>query len=234
MMLGAVLKDSKAAHDASFGTKYYVPVLAPQSNHSVGHDGGRTQGSDGRFNICTMSNTHRDAPTGFHTFHIANKGDSVYRFLSKVFCQILKKHGQLNFSSQRGSPQSLIAMEKHLARYYKRFCVTGKLKLPVCLQSLYYVDKIFRSFEEPPKIYPGSEVKLLTVSLILAHKVNVDHAYSNKTWSRLTGFATSDLSRLEMEVLAKLNYSLFISVEEYARWTKVLYLFANSNYSFDL
>ncbi|KAJ3088674.1 hypothetical protein HK102_008212 [Quaeritorhiza haematococci] len=59
---------------------------------------------------------------------------------------------------------------------------------------------------------------LTTASLILAQKTLDDHRWTNRTWANLASLPLSDINNAEMDLLAKLDYKLHSSIQDFEAW----------------
>ncbi|CAG8463256.1 8729_t:CDS:2 [Paraglomus occultum] len=79
----------------------------------------------------------------------------------------------------------------------------------------------FKKFcrDSPPiQGHPGSEFRAFTVALMLANKFLDDNTYTNKTWSEVTNIPVKEINIMEMEFLSSLDFSLFVSLDDYYNW----------------
>ncbi|KAG0288623.1 hypothetical protein BGZ98_004193 [Dissophora globulifera] len=104
---------------------------------------------------------------------------------------------------------------------FRKFCLkvlsATQLSSSVILLSLKYIQKLLKN---NPSIHgqQGSEFRLFTVSLMLANKFLDDNTFTNKTWSEVTGISVKEINVMEMEFLNQVQFSLFVSENEYLDW----------------
>ncbi|KAL1923493.1 uncharacterized protein VTP21DRAFT_8473 [Calcarisporiella thermophila] len=58
--------------------------------------------------------------------------------------------------------------------------------------------------------------------LILANKYLQDRNYSNKAWSKIVGLPKSEVNQLEISMLQLLDWKLFVGVDIFLRWSRML------------
>ncbi|KAJ3067064.1 hypothetical protein HK102_007504, partial [Quaeritorhiza haematococci] len=90
------------------------------------------------------------------------------------------------------------------------------LPLPIVVLALKLVHRVATSGRQVAA--HGSEPHLFAVALTLAQKITDDHAYTNRTWSKLMGLPADHLSKMEREFLACIRYDLYVGAEDYATW----------------
>jgi PHO85 cyclin-5 len=61
-----------------------------------------------------------------------------------------------------------------------------------------------------------------TLSIVLASKFLHDQTYTMKVWSTVTTIPTSTLVSAECSMLACLNYDLYVSLDVFIEWSKIL------------
>ena len=90
------------------------------------------------------------------------------------------------------------------------------IPLPTVLTALLYVSRIYEYKIKIPS--HGSEAHLFCICLILAQKTSDDHAFKNKTWSRITKMPVAMINEMERECLQGLGYNLYIKPAEFEKW----------------
>lgn len=93
--------------------------------------------------------------------------------------------------------------------------------LPHILISFLLISRLKASIP-PDKDLTGSQMKVFTVALILAQKTHSDMRYSNKAWSKMSGFSLKALNTMEREFLQALDGKLFIKDHEYHTWVTAI------------
>ena len=98
-----------------------------------------------------------------------------------------------------------------------------RLPLSTLVLGIFYLAKLSASLSKlVPIRKPGSELRALTVCLILANKFLDDITYTYKTWGPVTQFTSSDMHQMEMEVLELFQWNSNVSAEEWSAWIKGL------------
>jgi hypothetical protein len=90
------------------------------------------------------------------------------------------------------------------------------ISLSIIVLTLKYIDRIINYQIKTPKA--GSEAHLFCICLILAQKQLDDHAFKNKTWSRITLIPVDVITLMERECLACLKFDLYVSHTEFSLW----------------
>ncbi|CAG8455557.1 10515_t:CDS:2 [Paraglomus brasilianum] len=104
---------------------------------------------------------------------------------------------------------------------FKKFCRdvvnATQVSHSVIALSLLYIYRM--KIKVPPiQGHPGSEFRAFTVALMLANKFLDDNTYTNKTWSEVTNIPVKEINIMEMEFLSSLDFSLFVSLDDYYNW----------------
>jgi hypothetical protein len=90
------------------------------------------------------------------------------------------------------------------------------ISLSTVVLALKYIDRIVKYQIKTPKA--GSEAHLFCTCLILAQKQLDDHAYKNKTWSKITTIHVDVVTQMERECLSCLKFDLYVSYREFSLW----------------
>ena len=69
----------------------------------------------------------------------------------------------------------------------------------------------------------------LHTSVVLAAKTYDDHFYTNSHYARVGGVPVEELNSLEIEFLFNIDFSLYVSVEDYQGYFQEIYKHAMSN-----
>lgn len=69
----------------------------------------------------------------------------------------------------------------------------------------------------------------LICSVVLAAKTFDDNFYTNNHYARVGGVPVEELNCLEIEFLFTINFSLYVSCEDYQRYYQEIYKHASSN-----
>ncbi|CAG8596004.1 11965_t:CDS:2 [Ambispora gerdemannii] len=108
---------------------------------------------------------------------------------------------------------------------FKKFCrdvVTAtQVSHSVILLSLLYISRM-KSNNPAIQGHPGSEYRTFTVALMLANKFLDDNTYTNKTWSEVTNISVREINIMEIEFLGSLNFSLYVSEDQYFDWLQIM------------
>ncbi|ORY02874.1 hypothetical protein K493DRAFT_311915 [Basidiobolus meristosporus CBS 931.73] len=75
----------------------------------------------------------------------------------------------------------------------------------------------------------GSEIRILSIALLIAHKYLEDRPFNSRTWSVITGLPAKEIEVMEREFLACIRYQVHVSSGEYHKW-KQLIDFHNDQY----
>ena len=95
-------------------------------------------------------------------------------------------------------------------------CTAESISLAIVVLALKYIKRIMLYKIKIPRV--GSEAHLFCVCLILAHKQLDDHAFKNKTWSRITLIPVDMITQMERECLSCLQFDLYVSQKEFSLW----------------
>ncbi|KAI8365260.1 cyclin-domain-containing protein [Radiomyces spectabilis] len=105
---------------------------------------------------------------------------------------------------------------------FKHFCAkifkATQISCACILLALYYIHRL-RSAYPSVRASIGSEIRLFTTALVLANKYLDDNTYTNKTWSDVSHIPVTELNIMEMEFLSALNYSIYISNQQFFAWS---------------
>lgn len=100
---------------------------------------------------------------------------------------------------------------------------------PCCfVMALAYINACYK---EHPETRPCSLSihRLVLTGVLLASKITDDKHYSNVFWARVGGVSLPDLNRLELQMLALLNFRLLITPEAFRRYLNVIISTRSSN-----
>ena len=114
----------------------------------------------------------------------------------------------------------------HLRRMYQ----ITEVPLYIIVNALHYLMRVQESDMSPYRhisrnlyVNDGETLSgMFTTSLIIANHFCEDHAYSNQTWSKVSGASCDDINASQRQFLALLNYRLHITVGEYQSLTNHL------------
>jgi len=113
--------------------------------------------------------------------------------------------------------------------YVYRVMRRAKLSYAAIIIALNYINRLSKKRDEMPSLkirtaecMATEEARIVVVSFILANKHFYDHAYRNKTWSKMTGIDKNVLYYCEKEALAALSYNLTVSPNSYTEWLSAL------------
>ena len=95
-------------------------------------------------------------------------------------------------------------------------CTAQSISLSIVVLALKYINRIISYQVKTPKA--GSEAHLFCVCLILAQKQLDDHAFKNKTWSKITLIPVNVITQMERECLSCLKFDLYVGHKEFSVW----------------
>ncbi|KAK9761554.1 hypothetical protein K7432_013470 [Basidiobolus ranarum] len=108
---------------------------------------------------------------------------------------------------------------------FQGFCCrvlsSTQVPIPVVLLALIYIQR-FKGSSPSTKGADSSEGRLFVVSLMLANKYLDDNAYTNRTWSEVTGIPLQEINIMEKEFLTVLSFNLNVTNRELKGWSKSL------------
>ncbi|ORX97209.1 hypothetical protein K493DRAFT_200726, partial [Basidiobolus meristosporus CBS 931.73] len=108
-------------------------------------------------------------------------------------------------------------------RAFQAFCrqvlSSTQVPLPVVLLALIYIQR-FKGSSPATKGADSSEGRLFAVSLMLANKYLDDNAFTNRTWSEVTGIPLQEINIMEKEFLTVLSFNLNVTNRELKGWSK--------------
>lgn len=95
--------------------------------------------------------------------------------------------------------------------FLHRIIVRSKLSKRIVLVALYYIESLLISLPDRDLSQYNTH-RMLLVSIILAHKFLIDHAFENRYWVDLCGgvYSLSLINEMELEFLKALDYDLNI------------------------
>lgn len=92
-----------------------------------------------------------------------------------------------------------------------------------CLvHALIYIDRLIQS-----RIIPVNSLtihRIIITSVVLAIKYFDDSFYTDNQYARIGGIEVEELCFLEIEFLKSINFSLYVSCEDYQKYHNELYL----------
>ncbi|KAK9687332.1 hypothetical protein K7432_014827 [Basidiobolus ranarum] len=116
-------------------------------------------------------------------------------------------------------------LEKPADPAFHGFCYqvlsSSQVSVPVVLLALLYIQR-FKNSSPCTKGADSSEGRLFAVSLMLANKYLDDNAFTNRTWSEVTGIPLQEINIMEKEFLTILSFNLNITHRELKGWSKSL------------
>ncbi|KAH8550686.1 hypothetical protein BGW37DRAFT_497997 [Umbelopsis sp. PMI_123] len=105
-------------------------------------------------------------------------------------------------------------------QFSRNLLSTMQVSSSVVILSLKYVSILRQCHSQIGT--PGSEDRLLVVSLMLASKFLDDSTYASRTWAQVSHIPLDDLNKSEMEFLAAIGFSLHVPELQYLEWLKYL------------
>lgn len=108
-------------------------------------------------------------------------------------------------------------------RYVLRFAKT-KCSSACYVACLVYIDRLGKSY---PALAVSSLTchRLIATALLLAIKHHDDDIFRNSIYARCAGLSTAELNALEARMLKLLGYRLFISLEEFCKYERIVLAF---------
>ncbi|TPX35471.1 hypothetical protein SmJEL517_g02057 [Synchytrium microbalum] len=104
----------------------------------------------------------------------------------------------------------------------------------VILHALEYIKRIRRMAQPKShtdiKLPPGTESTVFLTALMLANKYADDDRYTVKAWSQASGFAISEINKMERECLIALDYRLVVSPQDLYAWNLTLRKWLEANH----
>jgi glycyl-tRNA synthetase (class II) len=131
----------------------------------------------------------------------------------------------------------------HVSKFIMRFlsCITGrsvkerdfdmkvqtillniKPESSTILIALKYVHKFVQRF--PPSVVNGSFgiFRLFLAAIIHADITQNDNAFSIGSWQKVSGESKAIIVKIRREFVSALSFDMFVSIDEYAHWTKTI------------
>lgn len=98
-----------------------------------------------------------------------------------------------------------------------------KISMTTLVVALYYLRKL--KLKHPVcKGSPGSSHRLILAAIVIASKYLYDDTFDNKAWASVSSgyFKTTEVNKMECELLYYLDYSLYVGVKEWGEFTEEL------------
>ncbi|ORX88626.1 hypothetical protein K493DRAFT_319328 [Basidiobolus meristosporus CBS 931.73] len=111
------------------------------------------------------------------------------------------------------------------AQAFLKFCTRlFQITQPSNSTILLALNYIYRYKETSPYCseVSGTEYYIAVVSLMLANKYHEDKCYSNRSWAKVSGLDVSQVSRMELSILAAFNWSIKVDNLEFDSWSQFL------------
>lgn len=112
-----------------------------------------------------------------------------------------------------------IERRQSLAKFLRRIYSISQVNPTVISIGLYYFK---RFMDLNPQESQMAASGLFVTALILANHYLDDHAYTNKTWSKVTGVNVRVLNATQRLFLSSMDYRLNIEYGELCSWTKAM------------
>ncbi|EFJ22391.1 hypothetical protein SELMODRAFT_416667 [Selaginella moellendorffii] len=152
----------------------------------------------------------------------SNRGSSSGKYLG-----IATARGAKNVFSARscsspgmvfsGLKAPSISIEKYLERIFKYTNCS-----PACFVVGYvYIDRLSHKHPDLP-ITPLNVHRLLVTSVMTASKILDDVHFNNAFFARVGGISTSEVNKLELEFLFRLDFRLTVTVQEFESYCSYL------------
>eukprot|EP00158_Paraphelidium_tribonemae_P003874 Partr_v1_DN26434_c0_g1_i3_m23602 putative Cyclin len=124
------------------------------------------------------------------------------------------------FNISHTHPHSFIS---YLQRIYRITDVPA----PVIWQALKYLNRLYAFYPHLATAQSPTRGGILTgmfiTALILANHMLEDHAYTNKTWSEVTGISLPMINTTQRQFMSLIGHHLHVTDEEYSEWTGQLF-----------
>ena len=116
-----------------------------------------------------------------------------------------------------------ISIRDYLERLYKY----SKCSVECLVLALIYIDRFIQS----SNITVNSLTihRILLTSVVLAAKTFDDNFYTNTHYAKVGGIPVEELNCLELDFLFNINFSLYVSCEDYQRYHEEIYRHAACN-----
>ncbi|ORX91789.1 hypothetical protein K493DRAFT_317048 [Basidiobolus meristosporus CBS 931.73] len=105
--------------------------------------------------------------------------------------------------------------------YCQKLLLITQVSSSVILLALKYIQRV-KATHPQLQGQPGSEIRIFTMAVLLANKYLDDKTFHNQFWSNVAGIPVEEITRMEVEFLASIQYHLYVSKEEYFAWLKFL------------
>ena len=116
-----------------------------------------------------------------------------------------------------------ISIRDYIERLYKY----SKCSVECLILSIIYIDRFIQSSNI--QVNSLTIHRVLLTSVVLAAKTFDDNFYTNNHYARVGGVPVEELNCLEIEFLFTINFSLYVSCEDYQRYYQEIYKHASSN-----
>lgn len=93
--------------------------------------------------------------------------------------------------------------------------------------ALFYILRLKSTSQRSIIGCANSEFRIFSVALMLANKFLDDNTYTNKTWSEITKLPLNEITKMEVEFLTNIRYSLIPNQSEWSRWQLNLKVWLN-------
>jgi len=110
---------------------------------------------------------------------------------------------------------------RQLRRRTRALLDLAALSETVVMLALYYLrraSQLTPSADEDADVFCSADQQVLA-ALVCAQKYHEDAAYTNRTWSELSGVEITQISRLERNLLVRLRHELCVDPQEFSRWS---------------
>ncbi|KAK8811967.1 hypothetical protein WA538_003237, partial [Blastocystis sp. DL] len=114
-----------------------------------------------------------------------------------------------------------------LDSYYERILKYSNCSVECLVHSLIYIDRLIQGGEV--SVNSLSIHRIILTSVTLAIKYFDDVFYLNSFYSQIGGISVDELNSLELEFLKDINFSLFVSWEDYQKYHNELCMHARSD-----
>lgn len=121
---------------------------------------------------------------------------------------------------------------RQLRRRTRALLDLAALSETVVMLALYYLrraSQLTPSPDEEADVFCVAADQQVLAALVCAQKYHEDAAYTNRTWSDLSGVEISQINRLERNLLIRLRHELCVDPQEFSRWSGEVRRWASLN-----
>ncbi|RKO88277.1 hypothetical protein BDK51DRAFT_49692 [Blyttiomyces helicus] len=111
-----------------------------------------------------------------------------------------------------------------LVSHFDAILSRTRTSLPVVMLALHFTHRLRLALVGAPSATTSLCIvrRSLLIALVLADKVLNDDQLSNAAWAKVAGVSVGEVNRLERRALGLLDFDLFLSEGQYARWLRTV------------